>query len=326
VRVRIATFNVENLGSRNGQTLAIETRRPTLQAQLKRLDADILCLQEVNAQAVNRKAPRVLRDLETVLGGTPYAAFHRVCTSRHSKVEPLSIHNLVTLSRWPIARHRQLWNDLVSMSQNRLQATIAAIGDPARIEWDRPALIAEIPVTAARTLHVVNLHLRAPVAAHIPNQKLATGAWKTVPAWAEGLFTATVKSNGQAFEVRMAIDEIFDQDTNALIAVVGDFNAEASETPVRILRGDPVDTCNTDLASRALAPLADMAGADAFTVVHGERRLMLDHVLVSRPLALACRKLTIDNIALLDDMESARVGALRPGSYHAPVVAEFDLC
>ncbi len=52
---------------------------------------------------------------------------------------------------------------------------------------------------------------------------------------------------------------------------------------------------------------------------------MLDHILASRPLALACRKIAIDNASLLDETEPAWVSALRPGSYHAPVVVEFEL-
>src|ERR671923_2291200 len=69
MRIRLATFNIENLGRRNGSRPDIETRRPTLQAQLRRVDADILCLQEVNAQEGGAGSARQLRDLDTVLAG-----------------------------------------------------------------------------------------------------------------------------------------------------------------------------------------------------------------------------------------------------------------
>jgi endonuclease/exonuclease/phosphatase family metal-dependent hydrolase len=325
VRIRLATFNIENLGRRSGGGTAIEARRPTLQAQLARLEADILCLQEVNAQEVAKGSARRLDDLDVVLAGTPYAAFERACTLRKSGVGPLDIHNLVTLSRWPIRRSRQLWNEMVAPPAYRPPADKAAAAETAAIAWDRPILLCEIAVGAQRALHVVNLHLRAPIAAHLADQKLAPGAWKSVSGWAEGFFVAAVKRAGQALEARLAVDEIFDADADALIAVVGDFNATAREAPVRILRGDPQDTGNAALAGRALAALAEGADETAFTVVHGERRMMLDHMLASRRLALACRKITIDNAALLDETEPASVSALRPGSYHAPVVAEFEL-
>ena len=63
MRVRLATFNIENLGRRGGDALSIEARRPTLQAQLARLDADILCLQEINAQEAKPGPARQLTDL-----------------------------------------------------------------------------------------------------------------------------------------------------------------------------------------------------------------------------------------------------------------------
>lgn len=325
MRVRLATFNIENLGRRSGGSLAIDARRPTLQAQLARLDADILCLQEVNAQESGKGAARQLSDLDAVLAGTPYAAFERACTLRKSGVGPLDIHNLVTLSRWPIRHSRQLWNEIVAPPGYQPPGRRLLAGDTAAIAWDRPVLLCEIATGPQRALHVINLHLRAPIAAHLPDRKLAPGTWKSVSGWAEGFFVAAVKRTGQALEARLAVDAIFDTDPGALVAVAGDFNATAREAPVRILRGDPEDTGNVELADRALAALAEGVDGSAFTVVHGERRIMLDHILASRPLALACRKITIDNASLLDETEPPWVSALRPGSYHAPVVAEFEL-
>jgi endonuclease/exonuclease/phosphatase family metal-dependent hydrolase len=255
-----------------------------------------------------------------VLAGTPYAAFERTCTLRKSGVGPLDIHNLVTLSRWPIRRTRQLWNDLFEAPGYR-----RASGETATVPWDRPILQSEIDLGGERRLHVINLHLRAPLAAYIADQKLPSGEWTSVAGWAEGLFATTVKRAGQGLEVRVAVDRIFDADPDALVAVAGDFNAAAREVPVRIVRGDPAETSNADLAARALVPLADALGEEAFTVVHGEHRFMLDHILASRSLALACRKIAIDNAALLDDTEDEALAARRPGSYHAPVVAEFEL-
>jgi len=321
MRIRLATFNIENLGYRDGASPAIETRRPTLQAQLARMDADILCLQEVNAQEGLDGGTREFRDLDAVLAGTAYAGFHRAYTQGKQRPGPIQIHNLVTLSRWPIRHSRQLWNDLVKPPAYGPQ------GDAANtpVSWDRPILLSEIDLGPSQPLHVINLHLRAPIATHIEGHKLAPLVWKSVPRWAEGFFMTAMKRSGQAFEVRLAVDGLFDADAGALVAVAGDFNATAREVPVRIIRGDPEDTGNAQLADRALVPLTEAAGDAAYTVIHGDRRVMLDHILVSRPLALSCRKITIDNAALLDETERASVAARRPGSYHAPVVAEFVL-
>src|SRR5262245_4097319 len=207
VRIRLATFNIENLGRRGGDAISTEARRPTLQAQLARLDADILCLQEVNAQQAKPGPARQLRDLEAVLAGTPYAAFARACTLRKSGVGPLDIHNLVTLSRWPIRTTRQLWNDLLEAPRYRRPSS-----ENATVPWDRPVLQTGIDLGGGRTLHVINLHLRAPLAAYIADQKLPSGEWTSVAGWAEGLFATTVKRAGQALEVRVAVDRIFDSD------------------------------------------------------------------------------------------------------------------
>ena len=229
MRVRLATFNIENLGRRSGGGPAIEARRPTLQAQLARLDADILCLQEVNAQEAKPGPARRLRDLEAVLAGTAYATFARDSTLRKSGVGPLDIHNLVTLSRWPIRHTRQLWNDLLDAPGYR-----RAGGESATVPWDRPILQTGIDLGGERMLHVINLHLRAPLAAYIADQKRPSGEWASVAGWAEGLFATTVKRAGQALEVRAAVDDLFDAEAEALIAVAGDFNAAAREVPVRI--------------------------------------------------------------------------------------------
>ena len=44
--------------------------------------------------------------------------------------------------------------------------------------------------------------------------------------WAEGFFAAAIKRAGQALELRLAVERIFDAEPNAVIAVCGDFNAE----------------------------------------------------------------------------------------------------
>ena len=51
--MRVATFNLENLGSRLGSPEEFSQRLNVLRPQIERLDADILCLQEINAPELN---------------------------------------------------------------------------------------------------------------------------------------------------------------------------------------------------------------------------------------------------------------------------------
>ena len=62
-----------------------------------------------------------------------------------------------------------------------------------------------------------------------------------------------------------------------------------------------------------------------FTVLHAGQRLMLDHVLVSRSLMGAFRGIEIHNEALEDEVVGYALAEGSPESFHAPVVAEFDL-
>ena len=65
--LRIATFNLENLDVRPGQTRPLPERVSALRPQLIRLAADILCLQEVNAQTCGPHRPRRLAALDRLL-------------------------------------------------------------------------------------------------------------------------------------------------------------------------------------------------------------------------------------------------------------------
>src|SRR6185295_1312598 len=60
--MRLATFNLESLDLPPKAGMPLETRAEVLRPALERLDADILCLQEVNGQHVaGREERRQLR-------------------------------------------------------------------------------------------------------------------------------------------------------------------------------------------------------------------------------------------------------------------------
>jgi len=325
VKLRIATFNLENLDDRPGVVPSLEQRIGILRPQLLRLEADVLCLQEVNGQELGGDAPRVLGALDRLLEETPYRTYGRVAT-RSGAGGAFDVHNLVILARLPILASRQLRHDLVPPPDYRVTTAEPPAAAAEPVDWDRPLLTAELDLGAGRRLHVVNLHLRSPLAAFISGQKIGPFAWASVAGWAEGFFLAAVKRAGQALEARLLVDRLFDADPGALIAVCGDCNAEARETAMRLLAAEEEDTGNGALAGRVLIPAERSIPADLrYSVIHNGRRVMLDHLLVSRPLMAWYRHAEIHNEALGDELVAyATVGA-SPDSYHAPVVAEFDL-
>lgn len=324
-RFRIATFNLESLDDDVGDP-PFAARITTLRPQLERLDADILCLQEVDAQHPVKREPRVLRALSRLLEGTRYAGFH---VTAGDGPTPADRHNPVLVSRWPITATRLLRHHLVQPPRVTLATARPASGDGPppdhAVEWDRPVLHSAIALPGGRTLHVFNLHLRAPLAAPIPGQKAGAFVWKTAEGWAEGYYLAALKRAGQALETRLAVDRLFDADPDALVMVAGDCNAGMEHTPLRILCADLEGTGNPALAGRVLTPLERVIPADRrFSVLHAGRGVMLDHLLVSPQLAGWFRDAAIHNEALSDEVFHP-TDARSPESYHAPMVASFAL-
>ncbi|MBF0392047.1 MAG: endonuclease/exonuclease/phosphatase family protein [Alphaproteobacteria bacterium] len=318
-RFRIATFNMENLEDRPRDGAAgLDDRLAVLRPQFERMRADVLCLQEVGGSAERRHGPRQLRALDRLLAGTPYEGHHRVVSLNRQGVRHSDHHNLVILSRFPVLSHAQVWHDLVEPPLHRPK------GEAREVTWDRPLLHARLDLGGERALHVLCLHLRAPRAAHLDGQK-DHGVWKSVSGWAEGFTLAAFKRAGQALEARLVVDQIFDEDPGALIAVCGDFNASDHETPTRTIRGDEEDTGNGHLAARVLVPLdRSISESQRFSAIHHGRRIMLDHILVSRPLLGWFRAAEIHNEALGDELVSPALVRGAPDSFHAPMVAEFE--
>jgi endonuclease/exonuclease/phosphatase family metal-dependent hydrolase len=325
--LRIATFNLESLDDRPGGGAALDERVAVLRPQLVRLRADVLCLQEVNGQREGPTAKRRgLIALDRLLADTPYAAYARAATASLSRGEPRDKHNLVILSRLPLLAHRQVRHDLVPPPAYRPVTALPPAEAPHAVEWDRPLLHAVIDLGAGRRLNVLNLHLKAPRAAFVEGQKRNAEAWRSMAGWAEGFFLAAVKRAGQALEARLLVEGLFDAEPNPLVAVCGDFNADARETPVRTIRGDEEDAGNPHLAHRTLVPLErSLPESQRFSVVHHGRPQMLDHILVSRPLLAWYRGAEIHNEALGDELVTAAAVRGGPDSYHAPVVAEFEV-
>ncbi len=324
--MRIATFNLENLDDRPGLRPTLAERIAILRPQLVRLKADVLCLQEINGQKPAGGGPRSLTALDQLLDGTAYAAFDRATSLRPGGSAPLDKHNLVILSRWPLERADQLHHDLVPAPLYRPVTPAGHETTPRAVEWDRPVLVVSLRLSDGRLLHLLNLHLRAPLAAALPDAKAGPFCWKTASGWAEGFFIATIKRVGQALEARLQVDRIFDREPEALIVVCGDFNAEERETPLRTIIADVEDTGNGRLTSRSLVPLEhSLPASQRYSVLHNGRRVLLDHLLVSRSLMAHYHHVEIHNEALGDELVAYATVDRSPESYHAPVVAAFEL-
>jgi endonuclease/exonuclease/phosphatase family metal-dependent hydrolase len=234
------------------------------------------------------------------------------------------VHNLVTLSRYPIRAHREYLNDLVAPPQYRLATAVPPVSDAQPLRFDRPVLLTEIELPGGKRLAVVNLHLRAPLATRVAGQKLEPFVWKSVGGWAEDYFLSAVRRAAQALELRFLVEQLLDADRHRLIALVGDFNAEDHEVALRIVLGAEEDTGNATLSARSLVLLDRALPRDRrWSVLHHGRPQMLDHIVASRALHGHFKAIEVHNETLGDELVGYARHVQSSSSYHAPVVAEF---
>jgi endonuclease/exonuclease/phosphatase family metal-dependent hydrolase len=321
--VRIATFNLENLDDKPDKGPTLQERIAVMRPQLIRLNADILCFQEVNGQEAPGQ-PRRLLALEKLIEDTPYFEYQKVSTMTGTQV--YDNRNLVIVSRYEIAEHHQYKHDYAPPPHYQNVTAQPEENEAKKITWERPILHVKVKLDVNTVLSIINLHLKSRLPSNIAGQKVDIYTWKTASGWAEGFFLSSMKRVGQALETRMLIDKLFDEDEDALIVVCGDFNADLNDVPVEAIKGDIENTGNSRLIKRVLIPCEQtIPEPSRFSLLHLGKKKMLDHLLVSRSLLAHYRGTDIHN-ELLHDESIAFAGDKKfPESDHAPVVAEFEL-
>jgi endonuclease/exonuclease/phosphatase family metal-dependent hydrolase len=328
--MRIATFNLENFDDEAGQEPSLATRIAIMRPQLQRIAADVLCLQEVHSQPGPQG--RILAALDSLLAGTSYQDYQRLTTTT-TDGDLYQERNLVTLSRFPLVEHPRT---IIRDSSGPRPAYQVATADPPDqtadpLEWERPILYAQADLGGGRTLHVMNLHLKSKIATTITGQKKDNFTWKTPSAWAEGSFISSMKRVGQALQVRLEIDRLFDQAAQAgdpapLIAICGDFNANSDEVPLQAICGQVEDTGNPAHGPRVMVACENQVPESTrYSLFHLGRGEMIDHVLASRALLATLEHTEIHNEYLPDESGAFRTDVKFPESDHAPVVAQFTL-
>jgi predicted extracellular nuclease len=321
--IRIATFNLENFDDKPGSKPTLSERIALMRPQLLRVNADILCLQEVNGQEQSGQ-PRRLLALDQLLATTPYSLYQRVSTMTLDGAQVYDERNLVILSRFEIVSHQQH-----KPADEPLYQMITAVPEQTsakEISWERPILQATIKLDTTRTLEVFNVHLKSKIPTNIPGQKINNYTWKTCAAWAEGSFISSMKRMGQALQTRKLIDDVFDANEDALVVICGDFNSEAEDVPLEAIRGDVENTGNQKLAKRVMVPCErTVPESSRYSLIHQGRGSMLDHLLASRSMLAMYRTTEIHNELLHDESVAFATDDKFPESDHAPVVAEFAL-
>ena len=318
--MRVATFNIENLDETKSPTL--EERITILKPQLLRLNADILCLQEVHGQERDGQ-PRGLQALQALIEGTPYQGFN-ISHTETSADEAYDKRNLVILSRHPILDSRQIRNEYVDDLMYRRVTASPHEAEAKPINWQRPLLYTKIGHPEG-AIHLINIHLKSRLPSAVPGQREGF-AYRSVTGWAEGYFISSMKRVGQALEVRLLIDEIFDSEPEAKIIVCGDFNAEPGQVPVEAIAGRVENTGNAALAQRQLLPCSNTIPKESrYSHLHEGQGNLLDHMMISRSLLAHYQTAEIHNEILHDESIAFATDKKYPESDHAPFVATFSL-
>ncbi len=322
--LRIATFNIENLDDKPNTRPTLADRIAVLRPQLLRLRADVLCLQEVHGQEVTGQ-PRQLLALRQLIDGTPYESYF-LSTTLSGLNEVYDERNLVVLSRYPITGREQIKHHYAPQPSYRMVTAVPPQTVAEAMTWERPLLYVTIVVNG-RTLHIINAHLKSKRPSDIPGQKANMYTWKSVAGWAEGSFISALKRLGQALEMRMLIDSIFDKTTSddPLIVVCGDLNSTSDEVAMEAIRGPLEETGNAALGRRVMFACENsVPDSSRYSLFHRGKGEMLDHVLASRAMLQFYNTTQIHNEDLPDESGFSS-DIIFPESDHAPVVAEFLL-
>jgi endonuclease/exonuclease/phosphatase family metal-dependent hydrolase len=324
-KLRIATFNVENLDIPTDPESrpTLEERIPVLRPQLHRLRADIICFQEVHSQKEGRT--RKLTALRKLLEGTRYEKYHMVHTTATPKGKvPMPYRNLVIVSKYPIVSSRQIKHDYVPAPVYQMVSANPPAAKPSEVTWERPFLHAVIELPDGQHVNVINVHLKSKLPTPIPGGKVDRFTWASKAAAGEGSFLSSMKRVGQAAEVTVFIDTLFDAEPEALIVVCGDYNCDFDEVATKMIRGMVEEHGNPALLSRELIPCeTSVSPGMRYSILHHGQGRMFDHLMVSRALLHYYVDAKVLNETLKDESIAFATDDKYPGSDHAPVVAEF---
>jgi predicted extracellular nuclease len=273
---------------------------------LARLDADVVCLQEVKNERVCRL---VLEKLEGRIAGYPTVVV--------GGGEDIRGIRTAVLARFPLAAEPVRHTRDSGAEGFCLPRVADGDPDPAVHHFKRGLL--EVPLTLpdGERLTLFNVHLKSGYSIH----PRPPGSQTEV---AEGFVRASMLRTAEALQVRRLVDQRIAERPQALVAVAGDFNEGPDSLLLRAVTGDLVEEIRRGIPGALYTVTGGIPLDRRFSIVYRGRREQLDHVLVTKSLWSRFREARILNEAHYDPdaylRERSREG---PDSDHAPVLATF---
>ncbi|GAB4274667.1 MAG: endonuclease/exonuclease/phosphatase family protein [Deferrisomatales bacterium] len=311
MQVRLATFNLENLGVREGddphlsrQWLGrhVQALRRTVEA----IDADAVAFQEL-------LDPGLLPPLIEGLGYEHVAVGERGSSPLLTGV----------FSRFPLRDPHPVAAGIDLCVVDRKTGIEVAV----RGAFSRPALQVVWEVPAAPVTLIV-VHWKSKIPSYTPARVSEPGGepWESLGDAGEGRVVTEVKRLTQALQVRRVVDRHLRHDPRARLAVLGDFNDTLESEALRILMGDARACASPTLTPAELYPCEfAIPPENRYTQLYRGQREMIDHILVTRSLAECLEGARAYNEGLRETVDGPGFDWEAEGSDHAPLVATFRL-
>jgi endonuclease/exonuclease/phosphatase family metal-dependent hydrolase len=309
--VTFATFNVRNLfladdprgegrgavGSEKRRAF-VDERLEHLAAQIARMDADVVLLQEITGEA----------SLEALSSRVPVRVPYM--TRFAAPTDERGIGNAL-LSRLPVRWVR-------SHGCSALPVPVFVEGHPPpygeALPLRRPFVHALVEARELGAVHVFGAHLKS----QSPRALRRADGTEIPPSrageHAAALFRAMLMRSAEALFLRQLVDDAIEgaNEAERKAIVLGDLNDTADSFPLRVLRAR---------GPAALHPAIELlTSGRRRTVLHGGEGLVIDHALLTWPLFRLVRSVVIHDDVL---KELGRSESTVVESDHAPVVVEL---
>jgi endonuclease/exonuclease/phosphatase family metal-dependent hydrolase len=301
--LRIATFNLKDffLPRSDAERGVAVAKFTNITRNLRRANADVVALQEVGEE---QQLDRLVQDLADLGYGAPVVG----------TPDKRGIRNAV-LSRLPI-----LWSQVHTHKTLPFPRFIEGDTEPfgERIPLRRGIVHVRVDTPDLGEVDVMTMHFKSNLP--VPMRGLdGREIIDTTPrGLAESALRSLVQRAAEAIYVRGLVDDVFRALPDHAICVLGDLNDTFDSLAVRIVRGlgEP-----SNLLLGAVAEL--IAPEERYSVMHGNERTLIDHVLVSERLFRAAKSYEIFNEAIRYHGPHNDLAAPTSDSDHALCVAEF---
>lgn len=308
----LASLNLENLAfpRTDFDQVIYPMKIKSLALQIKRLDADIVVLQELIDLAC----------LDEILPPDLYPARRFTNNTEGIRCAVIAKEGI----------------ELTGTINHTEQFTEHWIYDEDKTiniqcSWDRPLLEVQALLPDGTDLIIFAIHLKSKRATNlkglkkrIPKINKDRKVWASLSDQARGSFASTIRRVAQAVQLRTIIDNRLHANSDANIIVAGDFNGDEGSVTYETICGNAVAAENWGLKDKELIP-CDLAvpKSKRFTYIFQGRKQMLDHILINKNLLARFQRMQIFNETLRDEHIPYRNEEYFPESDHAPLIAYF---